>query len=1148
MTSPRFILASLQHYRRMHLAVGAGAAVATAVLTGALLVGDSVRGSLRDLTLQRLGRIDEALVTQNFFRAALAGELAEEAAFKQSFATAEPAILVVGNLQAGNGEDARRATQLSVIGCTNGFWSLGQGGAATTLGKDEIALTETVAHELGAKIGDTILLRIPVVRAIPADSALGKKIDTASGHRLKVATILPPVGLARFGLQPSQQLPRSAFVPLAALQVLLKKPGRANAILVAGKNVETVPDEANDGTLQMALHPQVEDYGLNVNRVTTPEEYEAISSDQLVLGDATVVAAETAFAGGGVQPIVTYLANTLAIGEGDVARKIPYSTIAGVDSQAEVGPLLDDAGKPIHLADDEIALNRWSADDLAAKLGDIVTVNFYEPESTHGVLHEHAPPVRLRLAHIAELEADGKPTAAADPHLVPDLPGVTDQKSIHDWDLPFELVEKVRPQDEDYWDKYRTTPKAFVSLATAKRLWASRWGTISMLRVPPGAHAASSADTKQQLSKYLEPASLGMMFLPVKRLGLDASSGTTPFDGLFLGFSFFLIAAAVMLIALLFKLGIEQRARELGILAAAGFGRKRITRLLAREGLIVAAIGAAVGALIGVLYAWLVITGLCTWWVAAIATPFLRLHVSPSSLVIGWLIGVLVSWMTIRLSIRRMVRMPVAKLLAGETGADSLQMPADSEASAWPRFREALLALAVGLAVLGYVLRGEAQAGVFFGSGAVVLVLLLGEVRHQLRTAARSVGGLQSFNLAALSALNTARNPGRSVLTIGLVAAATFLIVAISAFRLDTGEAGTGGFTLVATSDQPIHFDLDTTPGRTQLGFSDKNSATLEHWQIYSLRVAAGEDASCLNLYRPTQPRVLGVPDSLINRGGFGWAEAAKLSGDGIKKDDSWTLLRAQLGNNEAGRPVVPTVLDMNTAAYSLHLGGVGSRLVIQDAANRPVTVEVVGLLENSILQGNLLVSEENFLKLFPDTGGYRYFLIEPKEKRETTAGDTDAIARTLENTLAEVGFDAVDTREQLASYLAVQNTYLSTFQSLGALGLLLGTVGLAIVQLRSVLERRGELALLRAAGFGRRRLVAMVVCENAVLLLGGLLVGILAAAVALIPQWAPHGASVPWSTLFALLGAIAVAGLLAGWLATRSALSAPLLPALRGD
>ena len=128
-------------------------------------------------------------------------------------------------------------------------------------------------------------------------------------------------------------------------------------------------------------------------------------------------------------------------------------------------------------------------------------------------------------------------------------------------------------------------------------------------------------------------------------------------------------------------------------------------------------------------------------------------------------------------------------------------------------------------------------------------------------------------------------------------------------------------------------------------------------------------------------------------------------------------------------------------------------------------------------------------------------------------------MATLLESTLAADGFDASDAREQLAGFLAVQNTYLSTFQSLGALGLLLGTIGLAVVQLRSVLERRGELALMRASGFRRGRLVRMVVWENAVLLVGGLAVGCIAAAVALIPQWAPQQASVPWGTLAALLG-----------------------------
>jgi putative ABC transport system permease protein len=203
-------------------------------------------------------------------------------------------------------------------------------------------------------------------------------------------------------------------------------------------------------------------------------------------------------------------------------------------------------------------------------------------------------------------------------------------------------------------------------------------------------------------------------------------------------------------------------------------------------------------------------------------------------------------------------------------------------------------------------------------------------------------------------------------------------------------------------------------------------------------------------------------------------------------------------------------------------------------------------MLSNSVLQGNLLVSEANFVKLFPDVGGYRYFLIEPSGSARASAARD--VAQVLEPTLADDGLDVRGAREQLAQFLAVQNTYLSTFQSLGALGLLLGTIGLAVVQLRSVIERRGELALMRAEGFRRRRLIRMVVWENAVLLVGGLAVGCIAAAIALIPQWAPHGVRVPWGTLALLLATIAIVGIVAGWLTTRRALAAPILPALRGD
>jgi hypothetical protein len=552
----------------------------------------------------------------------------------------------------------------------------------------------------------------------------------------------------------------------------------------------------------------------------------------------------------------------------------------------------------------------------------------------------------------------------------------------------------------------------------------------------------------------------------------------------------------------------------------------------------------------------------------------LRLHVGWLSLVIGWVVGVVVSWLAIWWSIRKFVRLPAARLLAGAT--DDAATRTDVRASTgwrkwlrWSIIRIVLLVLAVATCVAGFYMHGEEQAGSFFTAGAAVLALLLGEIRYRLRQGtltpalSRREREKSRFSLWRLSMLNTARNPGRSTLTIGLVAAASFLIVAVSAFHLDTGEGGTGGFEFVATSDQPIHYDLNTADGRQELGFSDAASRQMNDYRVYSLRVAAGEDASCLNLYQPKQPRVLGVPQALIERGGFAWAAAEK-----GYSDKPWAALDVDLGRDETGEAIVPAVLDMSTAVYSLHLKGVGSRLPIRDAAGRTVRVQVVGLLENSVLQGNLLVSERTFLKLFPGTGGYGFFLIEravgppsrggPREdanvseeplgSRHLPSDGIRSMPATLESALAEEGFDVVDAREQLGQFLAVQNTYLSTFQSLGALGLLLGTVGLAVVQLRSVLERRAELALMRAGGFDSRRLVWMVIGENAVLLVGGLVAGSLAAAVALIPQWAPHGASVPWQVLGVLLGMIAVVGIVAGWLATRRQLAAPILPALRGD
>ena len=75
MTRYLFVVRSLFFFWRVNLAVCLGVVAATAVLTGALLVGDSMRGSLRKISLDGLGNVDEILLTDRFFREQLAEEI-----------------------------------------------------------------------------------------------------------------------------------------------------------------------------------------------------------------------------------------------------------------------------------------------------------------------------------------------------------------------------------------------------------------------------------------------------------------------------------------------------------------------------------------------------------------------------------------------------------------------------------------------------------------------------------------------------------------------------------------------------------------------------------------------------------------------------------------------------------------------------------------------------------------------------------------------------------------------------------------------------------------------------------------------------------------------------------------------------------------
>ena len=181
-------------------------------------------------------------------------------------------------------------------------------------------------------------------------------------------------------------------------------------------------------------------------------------------------------------------------------------------------------------------------------------------------------------------------------------------------------------------------------------------------------------------------------------------------------------------------------------------------------------------------------------------------------------------------------------------------------------------------------------------------------------------------------------------------------------------------------------------------------------------------------------------------------------------------------------------------------------------------------------------------MRLFPQHEGYRVWMIEAPE------ADAAASTTALEDRLSDFGVDVSDTRARLAAYHQVENTYLSTFQALGALGLLLGTLGLAAVLARNVLERRRELGLLGAVGFTPGHLRTLVTAESALVVGSGIVIGTVAALVAVAPALRERVTAVPFASLARLLIAVAATGLVASLLAVRVATSIRIVEAVKSE
>jgi ABC-type lipoprotein release transport system permease subunit len=1100
MTRFTLLLRNLAYFRAANCAVIAGVAVGTAVLTGALLVGDSVRGSLRDLAIQRLGPVDYALVAPRFFDQSLVERLRAQPEAASRYEVV-PAILVRGG---ASDEQGRHGT--------GGVQVMAMGGSWAPIGNGVTVINSVLADTLGVTAPRArVSLQLPAPGDVPRDATLARRSvdEVTASPTLGVSKIAAEPGfLSAFSLDGSQRLPRNAWMNLSDLQREIRQPKRANVLLARSIREGSVHDLNRD--LRAAI--RLDDYGLKLTASAATGE-QVLSSRTTYIPPAVDDAAKR-ITDVPQRRVAVQLVNNVvkldAQGNDDIA--IHYAVAAGMSA-------LDDG----ELKEDEIALNEWAATRLAARAGNRIRLDYYQRRADGELVEVRSDRdgvgLTFRVARILPMTGLG-----ADRSLTPEYAGLTDKPSISE--APPELGIKddlLTDDDEAYWKQYRAAPKVFLNLDTARKLWGETYGELTSIRVP----AQRAARFERELLANLDPAAMGMTFRPIKAEQLAAATAGTDFAGLFVGLSFFLIVSAALLVALLMRLSIEQRARQFGLFQSIGFAPANLYRLALAEGLLLSLVGVVIGLLCAAGYTWLMIAGLRTWWVDAVGTTALQLHVTAASLAIGGASSLVIALLAIVWAARQLRLAQPVQLLSGAPASSGSRRMSRSNRAAWLALVAGVAGAALLIAGMSGALSGEIA---FFAGGTLLLVAALSAVAWLLRAAAPWGGR----SIASLGVRTASLHATRSLLTVCLIAMASFLLVTVASMRqgppTDAGvkSSGTGGYRLIASAEIPLLADLNTVEGRAKLGMRDPRSSVWTATRFTSMRRWAGQDASCLNLTRPDSPTILAVPDGMIREKRFTFARTIE------KIENPWMLLERSDG--EASH--IPIIADSETAQYILKLG-IGDTLTIRDQSGEPRELRLVATLKGSIFQSELLMGEANFRRLCPFQSGFGIVLA------DTSADNVQELRRALGEELEPFAVTADSTAERLTAYKQVANTYLATFQALGSLGLLLGTVGLTVVMLRGLFERRAEMALLSAVGFSHARRLKLVMAENATLLLAGVLAGTVCALVAVMPAAVSEGRALRLGGVALTLAAVSLVGLailtIAVWLGGRNVRPADL-------
>ncbi len=1043
---------SLAHRWRQATALAAAFAIAVAVLAGALIIGDSMRVSLARLLLSQLGQTELAATPNRLFPA----DLAERVNKRLSSPSAVAVLQVQASLRTR--DDSPPIPGFTLLGVDADSQRLFPDSPLPRLTGRQVAVSQSTARQYGLKAGDDLIILLPRSPG-QADATLfaQRRADQVlRPMRLQVAAILDDAGPARFSLAQDQQIPRNLLIDRPTLAEAIGQPAAANLLLVAAQPPKAAPVDA---TLRQTL--TLADLGL---RLQAANSSIYVQDTGLLLSDATVTAATAAAKAmdAPAQTTSVYIAMTIA----DPSRKTSaaYAMIAGQSA--------DD------VPEGHIDLTQWLAEDLAAQPGDSITLDYLVPAADGSYSTQS---LNLKVRRVVPIP---------DQQMVPQLEGISTAKRIDAWDAPFPIdLARVKPRDETYWDQHGPAPKAFVAMSAMRQMWHaaspgdSRY--ITGVRIQPPAHrdlAATQAAIADALPRLLPPRSKGFDLRPVRQQAMTASQGSADFGMLFASMSFFIVISAGAMVATLVRLGVQQRSGELGLMLACGLSRRKTVLMLGGELTLTLLVGLALGLALAVGYARTVLHLLASGQGMPWSVPDLRVHVEPATLAAASVACLLGGIACAALAMRGVLRQPAARLLAGAPSGGDVAKPRRAVIARLL----AILALAGGIACLLLPKWNPriSPTDVFFPAGGLLLIAGLAWFRAAIFHVA--VNTLTAtWNTRALIATNLAARPLRSLLTAGLFASASFILIGVALYRptasamsLADRSSPSGGYAMKVTLMVPPGYDLSTPAGRRKLGFTAEDESSWQGVDVQSLLQAGEGDVSCLNLARPAGAKILGVDARFIARGGF-TVHTWKPS------DDPWQIL-TQADPDGA----IPIFGDAESMQWILHRS-LGEVFDLPRPAGAPLRIRLAGVVKGGLFSAEVLMSRENFARQFPQAGRPTVFLL------DVPAGRLDAVRQSLLRTLGDFGVSAEPVEAILDRVLGVQRLYMSIFLLLGGLGLALGSAGQVAILLRHAFERRRELAIMLAQGFTRRQIGLLLAGEQATLLLAGLLIGSASAIIA---------------------------------------------------